>query len=120
MLLILPMKTWASGCAWTTEYALGEKLLTRQSEGQLRCEHANGYESCSYYDQSAKRVFLYSGVIVNPILSDEAQIKIAINRYDAMEWYNCDGGDTAPEYKSNGNLEKFEIEGKEFISFVAN
>ncbi|MES2767997.1 MAG: hypothetical protein V4596_02535 [Bdellovibrionota bacterium] len=118
--LALPIQTWASGCAWIPEYVVGQKIFTRESEGRLSCRHEHGYESCSYYDgiEKVTRIFLYSEITDSPSLPANAQVKVHVDRYEAMEWFDCDGGDPAPEYKANGNLEKFEIEGKEFISFI--
>jgi len=125
-LFAFPAQTWASGCMWTLKYVLGKKLSTRESEGYLSCRYSSnypgsGFEKCTYTDgiEVVKKIFTSYKIAYGPSLSEKIKVKVQIDNYEAMSWDDCDG-ETPPEYEPNGNLDKFEIIEKEFVSFTKN
>jgi hypothetical protein len=115
LLIYSPIKSEASGCMWFSDYTLGKKLQSTLVEGHFDCKIKEGWTFCSFSEGGRK--YEYIGLQKAALPPSNTPMKIIIDEYEAMEWENCDGEDSAPEYLPNGTLRQFQYNERLFRLF---
>lgn len=93
----------ASGCAWTPEYAKGRLVSTAEVHGHVQCTSPDGSQGwyCLFHSDDGLTPVMTSGW-QKTIGDQDLPVVATVEKWEAMAWENCDGGDPVPDYKTNG------------------
>lgn len=108
----------ASGCAWHERYEPGRQIRQYEAVGRFNCN-----QFTCFFDKLTEtegKGWTYKTDYYFPkseYPSPGVELRIPVAVYEGMTWLDCDGSDSAPDFKRNGTLYQLEQIGRKYQYF---
>ena len=109
----------ASGCVGYEKFVLGPKSALLTIEGKFFCSMSltPAWKLCRFESNNLP-AFISDYVRSDRAPVENTSLSVPVDVYEeAMEWLDCDGGDSEPTYSPNGTYYQFEYDGLKFSFF---